>query len=223
MAEKMRLADICADSFMLVLQMRATQEFGDPLVLRERILHLLEKMEHQARQNNYDSQDIQNAKFALIAFIDETIIASQWSQKQSWLSNPLQLQLYNRFDAGEEFFNKLDEIRKRFHSNTEVLEVFYLCLVLGFKGKYGLVEQEKLRIVIDELYQDLRHSIDKSLKQLSPNGKRKDEITEVIKKEIPIWTFGVGAVSLGILFYMVLVLLSKGTASDVIEIIRGLL
>ena len=105
MSEKIKLVDICSDAFMLVLQLRASQEYGDPEVLRQRILHMLEKTEHQARRQNIDSEDIQKAKFALVAFLDETIITSEWSQKQAWLANPLQLQLYNRFDAGEEFFH----------------------------------------------------------------------------------------------------------------------
>ncbi|UCF63198.1 MAG: type IVB secretion system protein IcmH/DotU [bacterium] len=223
MTEKMRLTDICADSFMLILQLRASQDFGDPVILRERILNLLDKIEHQAKKNNYDSADIQKVKFALVAFIDETIIASQWNEKQNWLSNPLQLQLYNRFDAGEEFFQRLEELRGRIHFNAEVLEIFYLCLVLGFKGKYGIVEQEKLRIIIDEVYQDIQLSMDKATRLLSPNGKRKEEIAEVIKKDIPIWTFGVGAAALGFLFYLIMVLLSKGTADNVIELIQGML
>jgi type VI secretion system protein ImpK len=180
-------------------------------------------MEHQAKRHNFDTADIQKIKYALVAFIDETIIASDWSQKQNWLANPLQLQLYNRFDAGEEFFQRVEELRGRIQFNVQVLEVYYLCLVLGFKGKYGIVEQEKLRIITDELYQDIQLSMDKSTKLLSPNGKRKDEIGEVIKKEIPIWTFGVGAAALGFLFYLIVVLFSKGTANKIIDLIQEML
>ncbi len=223
MPENLRLADICSDSFMLVLQLRGTQDFGDPGIMRERIVNMLDNIEHQARRNNFNLEDVQKAKFALVSFIDETIIASEWSQKQTWLANPLQLQLYNRFDAGEEFFVKLEELRRRFQSNIQILEVFYLCLVLGFKGKYGILEPEKLRIIIDDLYQDIHHSYDKSYKLLSPNGKRKEEITEVIKKEIPVWIFGVGAAAFVFLFYIIFVLLSKGTADDVVSLIQSML
>ena len=85
------------------------------------------------------------------------------------------------------------------------------------------MEQEKLRIITDELYQDIQLSLDKESKLLSPNGMRKDEIGEVIKKEIPIWTFGVGAAALGFLFYLIVVLFSKGTANRIIELIQELL
>lgn len=223
MPENLRLADICSDSFMLVLQLRGAQDFGDPGILRERIVNLLDNMEHQAHRHNFNLDDVQKAKFALVSFIDETIIASDWPQKQTWLSNPLQLQLYNRFDAGEEFFVKLEDLRRRFQSNIQALEVYYLCLVLGFKGKYGILEPERLRVIIDELFQDIQQSYDKSLRMLSPNGKRKEEITEVIKKEIPVWIFGVGATALGLLLYLVFVLLARGTADDVISLMRAIL
>jgi type VI secretion system protein ImpK len=223
MPENLRFADICSDSFMLVLQLRGAQDFGDPGILRERILNLLDNMEHQARRHNFNLDEVQKAKFALVSFIDETIIASDWPQKQTWLSNPLQLQLYNRFDAGEEFFVKLEDLRRRFQSNIQVLEVYYLCLVLGFKGKYGILEPERLRVIMDELFQDIQQSYDKSLRMLSPNGKRKEEITEVIKKEIPVWIFGVGATALGLLLYLVFVLLARGTADDVVSLMRAIL
>jgi len=222
-SDDVRLADVCSDSFMLVLQLRASSDFGDSELLRERILSLLDNMESRARRENYNPEDIRNVKFALVAFIDETIIASDWSQKDIWLSNPLQLQLYNRFEAGEVFFQKLEELHKQIKINVQVLEVYYLCLVLGFKGKYGLVEQEKLRVIIDEIYQDIIESTDESNLILSPTGKIKEEITEVIKKEIPTWIIATGAAALGLLFYIVMVLMGTGTANKVLQIIREML
>jgi len=219
MQDKLKLVEIFSDAFMLILQLRASQEYGDPEMLRQRILHMLEKAEHQARMRNINPEDIQIAKFALVAFIDETIITSDWSQKQMWLANPLQLQLYNRFDAGEEFFQKLEEMRSRFKINIQVLEVIYLCLVLGFKGKYAIMEQEKLKFLIDELLQDLTEFMDQSVKILSPNGKRKEEIRQVIKTVIPIWTIGIGATALGMLFYFIMVFISKGEADKIIDLL----
>ena len=97
--ESMHLADICADCLMLTLQLRSAKEYGDPKVLREKILQLLDKIEREARQHEYSLEDIQRVKFALVAFLDESIIASDWSQKDSWLSKPLSPEYLKRFSA----------------------------------------------------------------------------------------------------------------------------
>jgi type VI secretion system protein ImpK len=218
-----RLADITADSLILILQLKSSQDFGEATLLGNRILEMLNHLEQRAKKENFDSEDIQQVKFALVAFIDETIITSNWSEKQNWMANPLQLRLYNRFDLGEEFFKKLEELRMRSRSNSQVLEVYYLCLVLGFKGQYAIVEQDKLRMIINEVYQDLQRYQDKSTMILSPRGKRKEEIKQVIKRDVPFMSFGIGALAIGFLFYIVIVLLSKNTTQHVIELIQSLL
>jgi len=215
--ESMHLADICADCLMLILQLRSAKEYGDPKTLREKILQLLDKIERESRQHEYSLEDIQRAKFALVAFLDESIIASDWTQKDSWLSKPLQLQLYNRFDAGEEFYSKLDAMLDEIQLNTEVLEVYYLCLTLGFKGKYGVTEQEKQRVIVDDIYHEFKLSNFNKPDVLSPNGNRKEEIREIIQSEIPYWTIGVGTAAIGLLIYFIFSIFSTNIANSVIN------
>ena len=192
-------------------------------MLRERILGLLSRMERQAKRNSFLQEEINEAKFALVALLDETIISSEWENKESWLVNPLQLQLFDRFDAGEEFFKRLERLRNNIRGQEQVLEVYYFCLVLGFKGMYGLREQEKLRLITDETYQDLQLSLGKSPDFISPQGLRKDDLTDVIRKEIPIWFFTVGAAAFCLLFYLVMTFISTNTADKVIKTIEAAL
>jgi len=214
---KMHLADICAECLMLILQLRSAKEFGDPQFLRDKILQLLDNIEREARMHDYTMEDIQQVKFALVAFLDESIIASEWSQKDNWLSTPLQLQLYNRFDAGEEFYNRLDAMLDEIQLNTEVLEVYYLCLTLGFKGKYGVTEQEKQRVIVDDIYHELKLSNFNEPDSLSPNGERKEEIRDVIESEIPVWTIGLSTAAIGLLVYLIFSIFSTNIANSVIN------
>ncbi|MFX1263720.1 MAG: DotU family type IV/VI secretion system protein, partial [Promethearchaeota archaeon] len=106
---KQGLPEICSDCLTLILQLRRTSELGDQSVLKERIFSLLSKVEREAKEAGIESEDIQWAIFALVAFIDETIISSEWGAKDAWLAKPLQLEFFNRYDAGEEFFNRLEQ------------------------------------------------------------------------------------------------------------------
>ena len=106
---KYRLADFCTEIFVLTLHLRSKSDYGDPVLLRQRIISHLKKMEQKARHHKKDKGLITKAKFALVAFIDESIISSDWINREVWLEKPLQLQLFNRFDAGEKFFDMLNE------------------------------------------------------------------------------------------------------------------
>lgn len=221
--DKKDLMEFCSDCITLILQLRNTSDYGDQDTLRSRIHELLKKVERDAKVAGIDYEDIHYAIFALVAFIDETIIASGWSQKETWLAKPLQLELFNRFDAGEEFFVRLEKLRQRAQYNKSVLELYYLCMTLGFKGKYQLQEREELRQIIEETYADLRHVKGRSAEILSPHGKRKDEIVEVVKKEVPAWVVIVSAFAIGFFFYLIMAFLISDSAGDVKQIIESVL
>ena len=62
-------------------------------MLRTKTQDLLDKFEHQAHLKGIHAEKIHYAKYALVAFIDETISISDWSHKNEWLSQPLQLRI----------------------------------------------------------------------------------------------------------------------------------
>jgi type VI secretion system protein ImpK len=209
------LSDICAEIFTLILQLRRTSDFGNLEVLRQRIKDLLGRVEAGARDAGYSSEDVQLVLFACVAFLDETIIASDWSQKDKWLARPLQLEYFNRFDAGEEFFVKLDLLRQRPRSMGPVLKVYHMCMSLGFRGKHQFLEREKIRSLIEETYAELFHGREKTVNRLSPHGARKDEIVAAATREIPVWVIAVFAAGIGFFFYLIMTVLISRIANDV--------
>ena len=73
------------------------------------------------------------ALYAIVAFMDEQILRSQWSGRQQWMSQPLQLTYFNENTAGEGFFTRMQALEQR-PNQAHVLEIYYLCLALGFRG-----------------------------------------------------------------------------------------
>lgn len=217
--KKQSLTDIFADCFTLILQFRNNSEYGDPEILRKRIKELLNKVELEAKDVGFNDSDIQMAIFALVAFLDETIIASEWQYKSTWLATPLQLELFDRFDAGEEFFSRLENLRQRSSYKQDVLEIYYICMTLGFKGKYQFQQREKLRQLIEESYDYLKHLKGKTAEILSPHGKRRDELVDVVSREMPIWIVGLSAAAIGFIFYVIMNLFISNGASRVIRLI----
>jgi type VI secretion system protein ImpK len=100
-------------------------------------LHLAMK---QGTDRGYAQADASMAGFAVVALLDETVLNLRSPIFASWVGHPLQMELWREDLAGEAFFNNLQSLMGRRDSAelADVLEVFYLCILLGYRGRYGL-------------------------------------------------------------------------------------
>lgn len=220
---KKNISNLSSDCLMLILQLRATNEYGDADNLRKKIIELLDDFERKALTGGIEQAKIQASKFALVAFIDETILGSEWTNKVNWLAEPLQLKLFNCFNAGQEYFTRLEQLRQRQRENADVLELYFLCMSLGFRGKYQLEAPEKVRLIIDELHQDLNQYLGRPPELISPNGMPNDEIVNVVKERIPVWVVVVTSFSIGLFFYVIMSYLISNDADELIASITKMI
>ncbi|MGH7496402.1 MAG: type IVB secretion system protein IcmH/DotU [bacterium] len=216
---KSRMMDFCSEVFTLILQMRSAREFGDPMVLRQRINDLLRRFAGRAKGASFEREPIEAAVFAFVAFVDETVFNSEWSGKNAWLEFPLQMEHYNHFNAGQEFFTRLDEFRQRANLHAEILEVYYMCMVLGFRGKYQLEGPEKIKSLVEDVHHELRRVTGQASGLLSPHGKPRDAVVATVKESVPGWVVGVVAATIGLIFYLIMLFSISNRADD----IKGLL
>jgi type VI secretion system protein ImpK len=182
------------------MQLREAPFLGDPDELRRRALDVIERAARSARRAGATLEDVRDAEFALVALIDEAVLSSKWEGKERWAAAPLQLERYERFDAGEVFFDKLDQLRRRPEA-VGVLEVYYLCLAVGFRGKYQFLPQDELRTLIEDVQYELLGSRDRDGVPLSPNGRPKTFARAGGARERSAWPFILGAVLLSLILY----------------------
>lgn len=101
--------------------------------VRREIDLLLAAGESLVKREGFSRDDYDLARFAVCAWIDEAVLSSAWNEKSLWLREQLQRLHYNTTEAGEEFFTRLSALGLH---QREVREVYYLCLALGFTGKF---------------------------------------------------------------------------------------
>jgi len=101
--------------------------------LKTDLTHLIGKSQDNFHSSSLPQGDYDLARFAVLAWIDETILSSDWQEKGKWQGEQLQRTFYQTTDAGEIFFTKLNQLEP---GQTQVREVYYLCLALGFTGRY---------------------------------------------------------------------------------------
>lgn len=101
--------------------------------VKEKLMLLLKESEGIMSRGGLSREDFEEARFAVCAWIDEAILKSSWAEKDVWMKDQLQRQYYNTTDAGEEFFHRLNALGLH---QREAREVYYLCLAMGFSGRY---------------------------------------------------------------------------------------
>jgi type VI secretion system protein ImpK len=132
------------------------QKLPDSESFRRRTKATLQEIERVAIAGGYDGGDVRDTHFAVVAFLDEMILNSKDPVRAEWQQRTLQQDLFGQTDAGVVFFDKLDQFRSRRDSEqlADVLEVYLLCLLLGFEGRYagrrgelqGLIETLRMRV-----------------------------------------------------------------------------
>ncbi len=126
----------CAELLTLAVRLPQTPSLPPPIELKQRVMTALDAMVGRGRAVGLPDADLAEARYALVAFIDEQVLKSNWPGRNEWMGHPLQLDLYNEYTAGENFFNRLRVLLQQ-GGASPALEVYYLCLVLGFRGAFG--------------------------------------------------------------------------------------
>ena len=103
--------------------------------LRAETVSKLHACERQAQQLQLPAETLEVARFAVVAYLDELILVSQWTDKPHWQQLTLQRELFHTTNAGAEFYTRLSALGEDADGHA-AREVFYLCLALGFRGKY---------------------------------------------------------------------------------------
>jgi type VI secretion system protein ImpK len=122
-----------AEVLIAASQLGVGSDLSTPERLREDLLGLLRQMVSKCRAAGVPDAETAEARYALVAFIDDRILKSNWLGRAEWMNNPLQLQLYREYAAGENFFARMRAIQQR-DRRAPALEVYHLCLALGFTG-----------------------------------------------------------------------------------------
>lgn len=175
--------------------------------LRQTVAELLTEFEQRAGKLRYSERQVQHTKFALASFVDETVlIKPDFPLREEWEKYPLQLEYFGEHLAGIKFFERLDELLKNAEEDADTVEVYYLCMLLGFKGKYKKYLEDQLKLVIANTADQLRRVGRLYEGELSPHWRVNDQPEPPRDPGIPLWVKITGGVSVGlvILIYMVL-------------------
>lgn len=201
-----------------ITRMRSNrQSVTDAISFRNQVKGGINAAETEALRRGYSTENTRLATFAVVAFLDESILNSQDPVFADWPRMPLQEELFGVHVAGEMYFQCINKLLAKTDSPAvaDVLEVFASCLTLGYRGRFSLSGQEEIRTVLNSILEKIRR-IRRGPDSISPDwAPPKDSL---VRKAYDPWArrlvFGaIGCVCLALfLFVLFKVILISGSS-----------
>ena len=161
---------------------------------------LVDRLLARAASAGYASEDARLMAYAVVALLDEVVMASEGPLRAHWSTQPLQRVYFEESVAGESFFVHLARVRAD-RARADVLRVFHLALALGFQGKYRFGDvQHELRQIREQVRAQLARQLAVP-EFLSPDLRVSDRRTPSLPRLPRRWLWACVA-SLAVVFYL---------------------
>jgi type VI secretion system protein ImpK len=213
--------EITRDCFGAIFQVRRMDPatLPDPQLLHRRLCAFIDGMIAKARELGLSQEDVSDVAYAVVALADEVALALPGAVREFWMYNLLQLRYFNENVAGENFFRRVEVLRGD-PRRSEVLKVYYLCLVLGFQGRYRVRGgEQELASLTETLKDDLARRRVITDEALSPEGGRPASAGGRARRALPIVWLSAAAIATALIINVALhVSLASGVGEVVSRI-----
>lgn len=185
----------------LAARLRERPTMADVAGLHDRVVGELRAFERRARGGGATPHAVNAGRYALCALIDDLVLNTPWGQRSIWASTSMVNTFYNETSGGERFFGILEQLHRAPNQNGDVLELMYLCLSLGFEGRYRVLPRGQMELarVRENLYRTIRRRSDDA--GLSPHWRGVVARHRPLGTVIPLWVIAVAAFALLVVIY----------------------
>ncbi|RYF05367.1 MAG: DotU family type IV/VI secretion system protein [Oxalobacteraceae bacterium] len=183
------LMDLMYDGFYALFMLKNGNAPGNDGEFAARMTQFLDEFGRAAKKRGAASEDVDASKYAFCAAVDEIILRSRFTIAERWATHPLQMSLFGDQLAGENFFNRLEALRTRGSAHVQALEVFHMCLLLGFQGRFALEGTEKLSYFTSRLGEEIARMKGKR-GGFAPHAERPDQVAHRLRNDLPLWVLG---------------------------------
>lgn len=188
---------------MIVGQLRMIAS-ADIDVLHRGIVEQIRWFEERAAKDQVGGSDVTVARYVMCALLDEAVMTTRWGGESAWSDNSLLNQFHNETWGGEKVFEILERVRVKPARYLALLKLINICLLLGFEGKYRVVEGGRERL------EDLRCDVQRLLRDHTsapPAGLssqwRGIKARTGVRRYAPLWTIFVAAAAFMLTAYSV--------------------
>jgi type VI secretion system protein ImpK len=163
--------------------------------LREQAVAQVYSFERYAQSAGLDTQTIMAARYVLCTMLDESVNNAPWGDQSGWAQKTLLVTFHGETYGGAKFFQILDRLSADFSRHLDLIELMYICLALGFGGRY-LVEPgglARLTDIQDDLYRRIRGLREAPAAELAPHWRGIEDRRNPVMRHVPLWVVAAAA------------------------------
>lgn len=190
---------------LLAGQLRSTLSVPDVAGLRRHALEEIRRFEERARAAAVSSEIVTAARYVLCAGLDEAVLSTPWGAQSEWAQQTLLVALHREAWGGEKFFEMLDRLSSDPARHIELMELQYLCLAFGFRGKYQVADRGDSRLfeVLHDLYQKIRAQRGVPQMDLALRWRGLEDRRNPLIRYVPWWVVGAAALAIVTITFVV--------------------
>ncbi|SFN85601.1 type IVB secretion system protein IcmH/DotU [Xenorhabdus japonica] len=126
----------------MVLRLQDMNDQALPDKLYQQVVTDIRAIEQFLQTKGYEPGAIVSFRYVLCTFIDETALGHGWNSQNGWLKQSLLVHFHNETWGGEKVFVLLERLMGEAQRYQHLLEFIYLCLCLGYRGRYKVSAQK---------------------------------------------------------------------------------
>ena len=177
---------------LLVLagHLRTTVQATDAPGIRRHVLDAIARFEQRAHAAGVAAKTVIAARYALCATLDEAVLSTPWGGHSVWAQQTLLVTLHREAWGGEKFFEMLRRISADPATYHDLIELQYLCLAVGFSGKYQVSEGGYAQIaqVRQDTYRRIHEQRGAVSSELASRWKGVEDRRSRLIRYVPWWT-----------------------------------
>jgi type VI secretion system protein ImpK len=183
---------------LLAARLRGTVATPDVSGLRRHAHEEIRRFEERARAAGVQHETVLAARYALCASLDEAVLSTPWGAQSGWAQQSLLVAFHREAWGGEKFFDLLDRLVPDRQRHLDLIELYYLCLALGFGGKYHGLEHGATELlgVQRSLYRTIREERGAAPAELSLHWQGLQDQRHRLIRYVPWWVIGAATLAL---------------------------
>jgi len=172
----------------IIIQLKREPKECDINILRQQMMQEIKQFEVQAKLDGVPAVTVLAARYVLCTAIDESVLITPLGNSGDWGVRSLLSTFHQDTWGGEKFFHVLERMCEDPAVNIDLLELMYICLSLGFKGKFRVLKggQEQINAMRAHLYRIIQRERGGCERELSTQWRSKASATGQTRP-IPVW------------------------------------
>jgi type VI secretion system protein ImpK len=176
---------------LLLLAGRLREQINNPRVdsLYSQSAREIRAFEEHARKAAVPEEDVLAASYTLCSVVDEAVLNTPWGVESGWAAGSLLLTFHQETFGGEKVFQIVNRVLSEPRRYLALLELLYLCVSLGFEGRYRVADRGATRLadVRQELFRCIQTLRGTPEADLSPQWQGVENKRREMLRIVPLW------------------------------------